>query len=163
SHGGNDTFTGGTGNDFFAFAAAELTTSDTIDGGPVGYDALYISTPGTVSASAFNHVTGIEALVIGPGAHAITLSEGLVAVGSFAVVDGTGDNVVDAAGVGATTTIAFYGAGGADTLKGGSGNDYFVMPDAQFAELGGGAGLDRIILTSNFDGKTFDLSANASK
>jgi len=164
SKGGDDTFIGGNGNDFFAFGAS-LTAADTADGGD-GFDAIYVANAGTLAASAFDGVSNIEALVIGGGDNTISLPASLISssdLGQFAIVDGIGDNGVDASAADASKTLAFYGAGGADTFMAGAGDDYFIMPDTNFALLDGGAGLDRILLTSNFAGKPFDLSAQASK
>ena len=57
--GGSDTFKGGSGDDVFVIAASDLTSSDTIVGG-AGFDKLLLGTAGTVAASAFANVTGLE-------------------------------------------------------------------------------------------------------
>jgi len=164
SNGGTDSFTGGTGNDFFGFNAGDLTSADTVVGGS-GYDALFISSAGVVTAADAGGVSGIEALVLGAGNHVITLSDALTSGSStsnFAVVDGaSGDDTVDASA--ATGRIAFYGVAGADTYIGGAGADYFVMSNTSFANLSGNGGLDRLLFTSAFDNQTFNLTANSFK
>src|SRR3954451_3734766 len=53
---GNDTLTGGSGNDVFFFQAPDLTSADTISGGS-GFDYIQFSQAGTIAASAFTNVS----------------------------------------------------------------------------------------------------------
>ena len=55
--GGNDSFTGGKGNDAVFFAPANLSSADTIQGG-TGIDAFSFNAAGAAAASAFTGVTG---------------------------------------------------------------------------------------------------------
>jgi len=165
SRGGDDSFSGGTGNDFFGFNAGDLTSADTVSGGS-GYDAVFISSSGTVNSADFAQVTGVEALVLGAGNHTVTLSSTLIAgssQGNFAVVDGSsGADTIDASAGGAGKVVAFYGVAGADTYIGGAAGDFFVLPNTDFAQLTGNGGLDRILFSSAFTGGTFDLSAKSA-
>jgi hypothetical protein len=78
SHGGADTFKAGNGLYEYRFAAADLTSADTIVGGPNG-DILRIVSPGTLTASSFTNVSGIQLLLLPNGGDNVTLTNGLVA------------------------------------------------------------------------------------
>lgn len=108
-----DTVTGGTGDDTFA----ESSGADVYDGG-AGHDTLIAR--GTDDADHF-----VVAGTLFDSGHDNTIS-GLEA---FEFSLGLGDNSVDASAGPGHYTI--YGDDGADTLTGGSGNDYF--------DAGGGA------------------------
>jgi Cadherin domain len=151
---GGDSFSGGHGNDALAIASADLTAAETIQAG-AGIDNLYLTTSGTVSASAFAHVTGIEGLVLANGANNVTLTDALTAasgIGYFAVAGGTGNDTVDASGIGNSIPIAFLGsAGGDDTFTGGSENDCFLFEANQLTAADtvvGGGGSDTLWITA---------------
>src|ERR1043165_3591215 len=55
---GSDNFTGGNGNDYFEFAAVDLS-GDTVAGG-AGFDCLALTTGGVVASGAIAHVSGID-------------------------------------------------------------------------------------------------------
>jgi Ca2+-binding RTX toxin-like protein len=153
SNGGNDNFTGGNRDDSFSFAAADLTSADTVAGGG-GADKLVLTTAGTVSAANLAGVSGLEALVLDSGGNNVTLTDGMVAApstGFFAVFDGAGADTVDASGITNNTAIAFFSSGGADTFKGGNGNDAFAFAVADLTSADtvvGGAGADKLTLTT---------------
>jgi large repetitive protein len=154
---GNDTFKGGSGNDGFIIAAANLTAGDTLVGG-AGFDVLSITTNGTVTAANNAGVSQIESVQLLAGGEfdlANTLSTtALSGVGSSAVDTFDGTLVTN-------YTLTLIGNGGADTLIGGSKDDTIIVPDGTFASLDGRGGNDTVVLTTS--GQTFDVSANASK
>ena len=153
AEGGNDTFIGGNGGDAFVFASANLTSGDTLQGG-AGTDNLFILTGGTLGASAFTHVSGIEALVLYGTDTNVTLTDAAVSgtsIGVFNVADGVGNDVIDAS-ASVNTPIAFYAQTGNDTFRGGSGSDGFIISAANLTAgdtMVGGAGFDVLSITSN--------------
>lgn len=162
--GGGDSFSGGHGNDALVIASADLTSAETVQGG-AGIDNLYLATSGIVSASAFAHVTGIEGLVLANGTNNVTLTGGVTAaasIGYFVVAGGTGNDTVDASGVGNGVPIAFLGiAGGDDTFTGGSENDSFLFKTDQLTAADtvvGGGGSDTLWIIA---GGTTDASSLA--
>jgi hypothetical protein len=162
--GGGDSFSGGHGNDALVIASADLTATETIQAG-AGIDNLYLTTSGTVSASAFAHVSGIEGLVLANGINNVTLTGGLTAatsIGYFAVAGGTANDTIDAGGIGNGIPIAFFGiAGGDDTFTGGSENDSFLFTADQLTAADtvvGGGGSDTLWITA---GGTTDASSLA--
>ena len=156
--GGNDSFTGGNGNDSFQFAAGQLTSADTVVGGG-GADTLWMTTAGTTNTADLAGVSGIEGVYLQNGgtfhlANGITAASGLSATGSSAV------DTFDASAV-TTYSVSFTGNGGADALTGGSQNDTFFIADSAFASINGNGGIDRITLTGA--SQSFNLTANAAK
>ncbi|MEJ0075774.1 MAG: cadherin domain-containing protein [Alphaproteobacteria bacterium] len=156
---GTDSMIGGSGNDFFAISTADLTAADTINGG-AGSDFLQFTTTGIVTAASLAGVSGIESVGLLAG-NAITLANTLTSAGSLDVFGTSGAETVDGSLV-SGYDIVFHASGGADVLKGGSGNDAFLIPDSAFAQIDGGSGVnDRIVLSGV--GQTLDVSANAAK
>ncbi|HEV7880896.1 beta strand repeat-containing protein, partial [Bradyrhizobium sp.] len=149
---GSDTFKGGTGNDAFFIAAADLTSADILQGA-TGSDTLYLTTAGTLGASAFAGVTSLEALVLANGTNDMTLTDGLVAgttSGAFTVVDGGGNTTVDASTVTATP-IVFIASAGSSVFKGGQSNDavFITAADLTSADtIQGGTGVDNLYFTA---------------
>ena len=152
---GNDTLTGGSGNDVFFFQAPNLTSGDTISGGS-GFDYIQFSQAGTIAASAFTNVSHIEAVVLNGFGNTVTLTDQLVNssdTGQFtARAIGVGNNTIDASGLTSTRAIIFYAGSGADTLKGAAGNDAFVFTSTnEFSVadfVSGGAGDDAILFVN---------------
>ena len=150
---GNDTFKGGGGNDAVYIAVADLTSGDTLQGG-AGVDNLYLTTTGTIAASAFTNVTGFEGLALSGLGNNVTLSNSLVAGsnnGVFAVVDGAGNDTVDASGVNNGSSIVFFGSGGGDTFKGGNGLNGYVFAASNLTSadtVQGGSAVDNLIIST---------------
>lgn len=160
--GDHNTYTGGTGSDFFDFGNVNLNSSDTLAGGNgAGTDFLRVVTAASVTAADLANVTQMEVVQLLAGgtiALADTLSNtGKLEAGGTAVAD-----TIDGSAV-SSFNLFIKGAGGADTLKGGAGNDQFFLPDTNFVTVDGNGAFDKIVLTSGFDGQTFDLSAQVSK
>ena len=154
---GVDTFTGTAGqrNNFF-FTPSALQATDTITGGATGgfIDVLVVTAGGTLTVGQFAGVTNVEELDLAAAGNAVTLTNGLVggtSTGQFTVVDGGGDDTVDASGVTNNTAIIFQAAGGNDTLKGGTGNDIVFIAPANLTSgdtIIGGGGVDTIWLNA---------------
>ncbi|MEJ0075786.1 MAG: hypothetical protein WDO17_10115 [Alphaproteobacteria bacterium] len=163
------TYTGGTGSDFFQFGAANLNTTDTLVGGNgAGIDFVEMTTNGTVTAADLANVTQMEVVQLDAGG-SVSLANTLSNSGSLEV-EGTGAvDTIDGSAV-KDYNIVIKGSGGADTLKGGGGDDQIFLPDTNFVEIDGNGGLDKIVLTSAFNSgfaapndQTFDLTALVSK
>ena len=73
-------------------------------------------------------MTNVEELLLSSEGNGVTLTNGVIAgssIGYFAVVDGAGNDTVDASGVTNNVAVAFFASSGNDTFKGGNGNDAF--------------------------------------
>ncbi len=147
---GNDNVSGGAGNDSFTTSIANLDSHDTLDGG-VGSDSLNFTDAGTVNASAFDHVSGIENIHLATGNNTLTVTDNLVGGSSLSISGGTA-NSINAEGLAANHTVSISGGtgndsliGGAgnDTLKGGNGNDTITGGEGNDS-LRGGAGADSL-------------------
>jgi hypothetical protein len=144
--GGNDTFIGGTSDDFFLFAPSDATVGNTLTGGS-GIDTIQLLAGGVVAANAFTNVTGIELLGLSNAGNTVTLTNALVAGGGvFGVIDGTGDDVVDGSGI--TSGVAIHSNGGNDNFHGGSGNDFFGFYGFNAGDL---TGADTVVGGGGFD------------
>jgi VCBS repeat-containing protein len=153
---GTDNFTG-LADDFnqFQFTPSTLQSTDTVTGGAAGsfLDILVATAGGTISSAQFQGVTLVEQLNLSSGGNNVTLNNGLVAgtsVGYFAVVDGGGNDTVDASTI-STKPIVFFAGAGSDTFKGGGGNDaVFIAPtDLTSADIfQGGPGADNLYLNA---------------
>ncbi|MEJ0075773.1 MAG: tandem-95 repeat protein [Alphaproteobacteria bacterium] len=161
--GDHNTYTGGTGSDFFQFADANLNNTDTlVGGGGAGTDFLQVTTAASVTAADLANVSQMEVVQLLAGG-SIALGNSVGNAGGFLEVDGTAAvDSIDGSAV-SGYDLLIKGSGGADTLKGGAGNDQVVLPDTSFAAIDGNGGFDKIILTSAFDNQTFDLTSLASK
>jgi hypothetical protein len=155
-------YTGGTGSDFFIFADANLDATDTLAGGNgAGTDFLQVTTAASVTAADLANVTQIEVVQLAAGG-SIALANTLSNSGSLDV-DGSGAvDVIDGSAV-SSYNLVIKGGGGADALKGGTGNDQIFLPDTNFVAIDGNGGFDKILLTAAFDGQTFDLTSQAPK
>lgn len=160
--GDHNTYTGGTGSDFFDFRAANLNDSDTLAGGNgAGTDFLRVVTAASVTAADLANVTQMEVVQLLAGG-SITLADTLSNTGRLEADGSAAADTIDGSGV-SSFNLLIKGAGGADTLKGGGENDQFFLPDTNFVTVDGNGGFDKIVLTSGFDGQTFDLTAQVSK
>jgi len=158
---GNKTYTGGTGSDFFQFAAANLNGDTLAGGNGAGTDFLVVTDNGAVTAANLANVTQMEIVQLAAGG-SIALANTLSNNGSLEV-DGTAAlDSIDGSAV-SGYNIVIKGGGGADTLKGGGGNDQIFLPDTSFVAIDGNDGFDKIVLTAAFDGQTFDLTTQVSK
>ena len=141
---GNDTLYGGDSADTFHFAAAELSSGDTV-AGRGGTDILKLTTAGVITATALTNVSGIEEIRLAAGASTVTLSNAFVGSAESDVVTirgGTGI-VVDATTVSAPNGIVVIGSAARDVVAGGAGND-ILYSKGGVDLLSGGAGDDVI-------------------
>ncbi|MCD6035796.1 MAG: putative rane anchored cell surface hemagglutinin, partial [Rickettsiales bacterium] len=109
--------TGSSENDTFRFAAANLTSADTLDGG-LGTDTLVVTTSGTINIS---NVTAIENITFN-GATDITLS-----TTNFNLTGSTSNDIFRYA-------LASFSA--SDTIDGGNGTDTLVITDGGTFDIG---------------------------
>ena len=126
--------TGGAGADIFRFSATSLKAADLVVGG-LGADTLQFTSAGTIQATAFTAVSGIDRLLLASGANSLTIGNALVQHSDgdkLTITGGTGNDTINAAAVSATGTLVFQGGGGADVITGGMGdNIYEVAKTAQ--------------------------------
>ncbi|MGH7065568.1 MAG: hypothetical protein ACREET_15945 [Stellaceae bacterium] len=132
---GTDVFIGGSGNDIFKFSAANLASTDTVNGGG-GSNELMLTTFGTIAEGG---VSGIETYELSKGGNTLILATGNFTgvTGKVITVDGdSGGNTISEAGVAAADRVVINGGSGADTLIAG-----------QNAAMTGGVGADRFELS----------------
>ncbi|RAU20126.1 hypothetical protein CU669_20070, partial [Paramagnetospirillum kuznetsovii] len=126
SHSGNNTVTGGTGDNTLSYTDF---------------------TGGTVTDSAFAHVTNVEKL---------TLSSNGTATAASVVFGTNSDNadlsILDAQGFGAAVTLDAHSRSGAITLRGGSGND----------TLTGGSGINSLFEQTSGATATITVSGSTT-
>jgi len=170
---GNDTQTGGSGNDFFAGGAG----NDTMTGfagnngylGGGGIDTVtYALAPAAVS---INLTTGTGANGYG-GTDSFTTVENVIGTAfadvitgdgaANALTGGDGDDILDGAGgddvlSGGNGNDLLFGGAGTNTLTGGTGDDqYYVNNSSDVVTEVAGEGFDTVIAFANFA-----LAANA--
>ena len=180
SQGGNDTISGGAGNDEFV-AGGALTAQDRVDGG-ADFDVLRLNgNYGGGLVFANTTMTNVEMLRFDPGsAYNITTHDANVAAGKTLIIEGRYMNAGDALtfnGSAETTGyFSFYGGnanenytGGAredyfsvsglgnDTLSGGLGNDSYQVDGnlTQADRLDGGEGIDRVAFNGDYSTLVF--------
>ena len=123
---------GGAAADTFRFTAANFSASDLIDGGGTGsVDTLAFTTAGTIAASSFANVSGIERITLANGTNSVAIPDALVTSASgslLTVIGGGGQDTLDASGVTtATNHVRLVGGAGADQLIAGGGADTFAF------------------------------------
>lgn len=153
SQGGNDKAFGLEGADVFDFGAA-MTARDKIDGGD-GSDVLNLA--GDYSAGlAFgtNSLTSIESVGLAAGfRYDLTFDDANFA-GTFTIDGrdlGAGDRLVVDARNDTDTAITMYGGLADDVLKGGGGNDVFVLTLGGSDKAVGGDGFNTYTMEGAFD------------
>ena len=177
TQGGNDTASGGGGDDVF-WMGATLTAADKIDGG-IGIDTVTLN--GDYSAGlvfAADTVVNVEQIFLAAGHdYNLTMNDGNVAAGErltiragslgaadhlifdgsaeldghFTIVAGAGDDMI--AG-GAKSDRIQLDQGGADTVHAGGGADVITMGGALTAadQIDGGTGDDLVVLNGDYSG-----------
>jgi Ca2+-binding RTX toxin-like protein len=139
---GQDTFTGGLGNDIFFFAEARFASGDTVNGGS-GYDGMFLRGNYTIDFNAPGYTglfTSIENLTLtsatderyarGGGTefdYNITLSNAIVGAGQVLTVSGTilmaSETMVLDGSQESDGYLRLFGGKADDTLKGGALGD----------------------------------------
>ncbi len=133
----------GSGADTFDFAAGSLTSTGTISAG-AGNDVISFTTAGTIAASVFTSVTGIDTIDLFSGTNSLTISDAIVASSDFqtlTVIGGIGNEVINASSVKAGHSVTLSAGPGNSTLLGGAGNDLFSAGAGHNTFVGGG-GID---------------------
>ena len=157
---GKDVFTGGAGNDYFYFTAANLANTDTVMGGG-GTNYLVMTTPGTVDAGG---VSGVEYYYLAnDGANSLTLTSANFTPGEgITIFDGNGGNTVsDASLLPGQGHIIVHAGAGADTLTGGGGNDIFYAGGD--TKMTGGLGANEFAFSAPGNNNTIaDFAASAA-
>lgn len=166
-HGGDDTASGGAGNDAFIFGAA-LTAADQADGGE-GKDQLGIQGNYDLTLGAGNLV-GIETLALLSGTdtrfgdsgthrydYELTAVDANVAAGQVLTVNfntlQAGEDVTFDGSAEGNGSLFFYGGAGLDKLTGGAVADAFLFGDGLFDaahRIVGGGGADQLGLRGNY-------------
>ncbi|MEG3179550.1 beta strand repeat-containing protein [Sphingomonas sp. LT1P40] len=164
SQGGDDSVSGGDGNDAFFFGAA-FTGADRVNGGAgtndqVALQGMYVGGAALVLEAAT--LTGVEVVTLlggGFNRYDITTVDGNVPAGGVLTFFGTN--------LGATNDFTFngaaetdgafriYGGAGTDLLTGGGGNDGFWFGPGRFNpatdRIDGGGGSDQLALDGVYD------------
>ena len=148
---GIDSFTGGAGNDYFKYSAADLAAADTVKGAD-GTDRLYVTTAGTVAAGG---VGGVEIYYLANGgANSLSLANANfagVTGASIVVYGGNAGNTVNASALSAPNRAVMVGGAGKDVLTGGAGGDAFDFTVGNLTAadtVAGGAGADALYVTT---------------
>ncbi|WP_311269145.1 calcium-binding protein [Sphingobium sp. WCS2017Hpa-17] len=142
---GLDVFLGGGSADVFRFRAEDLD-GDTVNGGGrvSGDDILYITTAGTVTASAFANVSNISKIVLAEGTNSLTLGD--YGSARLNIVGGNGNDHIDAS-LANINSLSITAGGGVDSLIGVNGINIFTLVDLNGDTVVGGSGnRDEIIL-----------------
>ena len=151
---GVDTVLAGDGDDRIVVAPLALTGADLVLGG-TGTDTLQFYLAGAISSSRLAGVTGVEKILLAPGANSIVLGDALLSRSdsrSMIVVGNRGADRLDASTVTETYGLRLAGGAGADVLLGGKGATTF-SPGSGADTVVGQDGSDRIeIRLADLDG-----------
>lgn len=139
SGGGNDSLAGGAGNDTFDMGSG-LSSGDTIDGGDGTGDVLMVTST-TVTSADFVNVSNVETLQLNASAVTLTgnipfttfdltntgynttLTLGAGYTSATTVSLGSGDSLINTAGVALTVNVTEANAGSTLSMTGGTGTD----------------------------------------
>jgi len=146
------TLIGGSDNDTFNYAIANLSSADIIVGG-AGTDTLSFSNSGVIDAtSMFNNVSGIEVIQLSsasPNTVTNFSATGVSLVGGSGIDSITGTSAANTI-YGGSGNDVITGGGGADLLYGDDGDDTFNLSIANLSALStlvGGNGTDTLVLS----------------
>ena len=147
---GNDTLTGGAGNDTFRMGA-NFTYQDQIDGG-AGIDTVILNGMGD-DEIPFTTTTmvNVEKLVLQSGhVYDLITDDATVAAGQRLLVDGSALHAADTLTFDGSAetdgSFKIIGGAGNDFLTGGANNDVFDLAQGGNDHASGGGGDDRIIM-----------------
>jgi Ca2+-binding RTX toxin-like protein len=164
--GGNETISGGGGNDGFVFGAS-FTALDKVDGGAGDNDQ--ISLQGNYANGLIfgaQSLVNVETVLVLPGFdYQLTAIDANVAAGArlqiFGTTLGVADELVFDGSAEKDGFFVFYGGAGRDTLTGGDGNDGFYFGPGNFSGTdaihGGPGSNDQLGLDGNY---TMTLGGN---
>jgi Ca2+-binding RTX toxin-like protein len=142
---GADLLSGGAGGDTFAFSVSALSSADRVAGNG-GSDELDMTSSGTVRAA---HVNVVETYVLSDAGHnKLTLANANftgVDGRQITVIGGDRGNTIDASAAAAANTVVVFAGAGADTVKGGAGNDR--LHAGGDTTMTGGGGADQFVFT----------------
>lgn len=171
-HGGNDTASGGGGNDTFLFRD-QLSFGDTVDGGN-GNDTVTLqgnyASGFTFGATALTSVETIS--LVANHSYNLATNDANVAAGTTMTIDGhalqSGDTLMFNGAAETDGKFILNGGDGNDTLTGGAGNDT-IYAGLGADHLNGGGGSDHFVYKTaaqstgaNFDTITgFDATTDA--
>jgi VCBS repeat-containing protein len=167
AQGGDDSASGGAGNDSLFFIGA-LTAADVVNGG-AGVDTLVLQGP-YGSLTLTDNIVEIENIsILGgnninfgePGTnrydYVLTTHDSNFAAGVQARINGSallaGEDFTFNGSAETDASFVVYGGKGKDTLTGGLGNDIFFYAEERFASgdtVNGGAGYDGMFLRGNY-------------
>lgn len=144
SLGGQDTVTGGDGNDLLVLTSGANTISfaslETILG-TSSNDQLTLATAGTVLV---NLAAGTNTLALANGTNSITLTSAT----TTAVTGGTGDDAITLSAAVASGTVSFTGSTGSDSITLANGTNALTLTLTTVESVFGGTGDDTITLGS---------------
>ncbi|HEX3675434.1 MAG TPA: calcium-binding protein [Rhizomicrobium sp.] len=154
--GGEDSVTGGDGNDLINFVD-KFNAGDTVDGGN-GIDTLRLagdySDGVTMTATTLVNVENIQ-LGVGHDYY-LTSNDATVAAGATLTVNaealGAGDTVTFDGSAETDGAFRFIGGLGANAFTGGAGNDHFYLTKGGDAAVHGGGGNDTFYMGDTLDG-----------
>jgi Ca2+-binding RTX toxin-like protein len=169
--GGNDTASGGAGNDVFLFGST-LDGLDQVDGGS-GTDQIAIQGDysGAKALTLGSNLVSVENIAVLPGndtrfgdpgssfyGYEIVVQNIAVSAGAQLVIDAsrlrTGEDFKFDGSAETDGSFFIYGGGGVDLLTGGSKNDVFIFGGQNQWGSGdvvsGGAGIDQLALRGNY-------------
>ncbi|CAN7710110.1 hypothetical protein LJR289_005817 [Pseudoduganella sp. LjRoot289] len=181
--GGNDTLTGGIGNDTFVFFGSNLDASDVLNG-TSGVDTISLRNTttatndvGGATSATIGDIANIDQIVVndaatsGTGTVSVTLAAGYgstagngqqdltLAIDGSALDSGETFTVNASANV-AAEKVSITGGAAADTLTGGAGND-IIVGGAGADSITGGVGAD--VLTGGDGADTFNYALASSQ
>ncbi|HEU0154970.1 MAG TPA: calcium-binding protein, partial [Stellaceae bacterium] len=158
---GADLISGGAGGDTFVFSLAALSTADRVAGNG-GSDELDMTSSGTVQAV---HVSGVETYVLGDtGNNILTLGNANFAGVNgrqITIVGGDRGNFINASAAAGTNTVDVFAGAGADTLKGGAGNDR--LHAGGDTTMTGGGGADEFVFAAPGSNTVADFKPGSDK
>ncbi|NBZ86988.1 beta strand repeat-containing protein [Stagnihabitans tardus] len=131
--------------DTFNFSFANLSGSDTVDGGAGSGDILRLTSAGTVTAALLANKSGLEQINLSAAGNDLTLDTVFLAAngGRFTI---QGNDIGNAVSIFSTgpMVVTYRAFGGGDTVTGGQGREIIEASAAIFGDLGEGDDILRL-------------------